>query len=69
MLSIYFSSGDVGEPEWAKNISVIGQEKIDGEIKEISNENEMAWLTFTVMNAKTGAIVASANSLSPFILW
>ena len=35
---------------------------LENGIKEISNENEMAWLTFTVMNAKTGAIVASASN-------
>ena len=35
---------------------------LENGIKEISDNNEMTWLTFTVMNAKTGAIVASASN-------
>jgi penicillin-binding protein 2B len=35
---------------------------VENGIKEISAENEMEWLTFSVMDAKTGAIVASASN-------
>ncbi len=35
---------------------------LENGIKEISDSNSMAWLTFSVMNAKTGAIVASASN-------
>ena len=35
---------------------------LENGIQEISKNNEMEWLTFSVMNAKTGAIVASASN-------
>ena len=35
---------------------------LENGIKEISEANSMSWLTFSVMNAKTGAIVASASN-------
>ncbi len=35
---------------------------LENGIKEISSANEMTWLTFSVMDAKTGAIVASASN-------
>lgn len=35
---------------------------VENGIKEISAENNMEWLTFSVMDAKTGAIVASASN-------
>ena len=35
---------------------------LENGIKEISEANDMTWLTFSVMDAKTGAIVASASN-------
>lgn len=35
---------------------------VENGIQEISKDNNMDWLTFSVMNAKTGAIVASASN-------
>ena len=35
---------------------------VENGIKDISNNNNMEWLTFSVMDAKTGAIVASASN-------
>lgn len=35
---------------------------LENGIKEITDKNDMTWLTFSVMNAKTGAIVASASN-------
>ena len=35
---------------------------LENGVKEISDSNDMTWLTFSVMNAKTGAIVASASN-------
>lgn len=35
---------------------------VENGIKEISNNNEMDWLTFSVMDAKTGAIVATSSN-------
>ena len=35
---------------------------VENGIKDISAENNMEWLTFSVMDAKTGAIVASASN-------
>lgn len=37
---------------------------VENGIDEISKDNGMEWLTFTVMDAKTGAIVASASNPS-----
>ncbi len=35
---------------------------VENGIQEISKDNEMTWLTFSVIDAKTGAIVASASN-------
>lgn len=35
---------------------------VENGIKDITEKNKMDWLTFSVMNAKTGAIVASGSS-------
>ena len=37
---------------------------VENGIKDISKDNNMEWLTFTVMDAKTGAIVASGSNPS-----
>ncbi len=37
---------------------------VENGIQEISKDNSMTWLTFTVIDAKTGAIVASASNPS-----
>lgn len=37
---------------------------VENGVREISNNNEMEWLTFSVMDAKTGAIVATSSNPS-----
>lgn len=37
---------------------------VENGVREISSNNEMEWLTFSVMDAKTGAIVASSSNPS-----
>lgn len=54
------------EPVQGKDIYLTIDSKIqlfvENGIQEISKDNNMDWLTFSVMDAKTGAIVASASN-------
>lgn len=54
------------EPTQGKDIYLTIDSKIqlfvENGIQEISKDNNMEWLTFSVMDAKTGAIVASASN-------